>query len=317
MRLDWLADVLRAAGLDVIEYDGWQERTNRPFDSYTPIALLDHHTAGSSILTNYPDPPDWPDSRLAKVCNLTIRGSGIVVVLNAGYAYDSGNGDRKVLDAVRNDQPAPAPTDTYDNLGHPAGPNPGITGNPWFIDIEVQHLGNGDPIHPPQREALITANRAICDRMGWNPETRLLGHREWTKRKVDPRWDGFSNPMPQIRIDSQPEDDTMFVLRTDPDGQSKAWKVEYWKRQLLRIDPTLNLDPADGAAPWGEYTDTFADAVKVHATPATGEGIGPGEADRILVKLHQSTDLSSYMTTEAADAKYVAKGQPVVIKGAG
>ena len=208
MQLSWLADVLRAQGLNVLEHDGWKTRTNRPFSAYTPVGLLDHHTAGSSVLTDYPGPPWYPNHRLEKSCNITIRGDGTVVVLNAGYAYDSGYGDQRVLDAVRTDHPIPKPTDTYKN-GSPAGTNPGVPGNRWFIDIEVQHLGNGDPINPPQRQALIGANTAICERMGWDPRYRLIGHREWTRRKIDPRWNGFTNPMSDIRTDTlkQLEDD--------------------------------------------------------------------------------------------------------------
>ena len=204
MQLDWLADVLRAQGLNVLEHVGWSGRTNKPFYKYTPVGLLNHHTAGSSVLTNYPDPPWYPNSSLDRKCNLTIRGDGTVVVLNAGYAYDSGYGDRRILKVVRNDQPLPAsgPIDTYNVDGTPGGVNPGMSGNPWFIDIEVQHLGNGDSINPPQREALIGANIAICEKMGWDPRYRLIGHSEWTKRKIDPLWGGFGNPMLRIRTDT-------------------------------------------------------------------------------------------------------------------
>jgi hypothetical protein len=203
LRLDWLADIHRDVGLTVIEHTGWKTRTMRPFDDYTPVGLLNHHTAGSSVLTDYPNPPYYRNSSLEDKCNITIRGDGTVVVLNAGWAFDSGNGDRKVLAAVQADQPVPAPSDTYNASGNPAGSNPGVGGNAWFIDNEVQHLGNGTYIADAQRDALIRSNAAICTHMGWNPATRLIGHREWTTRKVDPRWSGFTNPMPQIRQDTQ------------------------------------------------------------------------------------------------------------------
>jgi hypothetical protein len=201
VRLDWLADELRAAGLTVIEHDGWETRTMRPFDQFMPVGLLNHHTAGSSVLTNYPDPPYWSNRRLEASCNITIRGDGTVAVLNAGWAHDSGNGDKKVLAAVRADRAAPKPSDTYVD-GKPGGVNPGVSGNRYYIDIEVQHLGNGDPIVPAQRMALIATNAVICRHMAWDPRFRLIGHREWTRRKVDPRWDGSANPMPQIRQDT-------------------------------------------------------------------------------------------------------------------
>jgi hypothetical protein len=204
VRLDWLADVHRDAGLAVVEHTGWATRTLRPFDEYHPVGLLNHHTAGYKVLTAYPGPPYYSNTSLQDKCNITIRGDGTVVVLNAGWAKDSGYGDRRVLAAVRAGQPAPAPTDTYSSLDPvtPGGANPGVGGNAWFIDNEVQHLGNGTYIAGAQRDALIRSNAAVLAHLGWDPATRLIGHREWTTRKVDPRWGGFANPMPQIRQDT-------------------------------------------------------------------------------------------------------------------
>lgn len=165
----------------------------RPFDQYTPVGVINHHTAGSAVLVNYPDPPYYPDSSLREKCNLTIRPDGEVHVLNAGWAYDSGNGSRDVLAAVLEDEPLPSLDGLVSDVG----------GNQWFIDAEVQHLGDGSPIEPRQREALITANAVICRHFGWDPRFRVIGHREWAPdRKPDPRWDGNANPMPTIRADT-------------------------------------------------------------------------------------------------------------------
>jgi len=204
MRLNWLADAHRDAGLTVVEHTGWKTRTLRPFDEYTPVGLLNHHTAGSAVLTNYPNPPYYLNGSLEDKCNITIRGDGTVVILNAGWAADSGYGDAKVLAAVKADQTVSAPTDTYKTLSPvtPGGTNPGVLGNRWFIDNEVQHLGKGTYIAAAQRDALIRSNAAICAHMGWDPASRLIGHREWTTRKIDPRWGGFTNPMSQIRTDT-------------------------------------------------------------------------------------------------------------------
>lgn len=211
MRLDWLADAIRDEDAQVVEHSGWKTRTMRPFDDYTPVGVVDHHTAGSAVLTGYPGPPYYRNSALEEKCNVTIRGDGLVVVLNAGWAFDSGSGSRKVLDAVRNDQPLPSLAGLTSDTG----------GNRWFIDIEVQHLGNGDPIDPRQYDALILTNVAICRRMGWDPRFRVVGHREWAPdRKIDPRWNGFANPMPGIRNDTITRMEENMAL-TDDD----AYKV--------------------------------------------------------------------------------------------
>ena len=161
MRLDWLADDLKAAGLDVHEWPGWKNRTMKPFNQYTPIGLLNHHTAGSSVLTNYPGMPYWNNSSLDDKCNLTIRGNGEVHVLNAGYAFDSGQGDPEVLTRVFSDKSVGLPADSHKDDR--------VSGNRWYIDIEVQHLGTGGPIAKPQRKALITTNAVIMQSMGWDP----------------------------------------------------------------------------------------------------------------------------------------------------
>lgn len=192
--LVWMADELRAAGLAPVELTGWKTRSdvrNVYSSELAPIGLINHHTAGASILYNYPEPPYWTDTRLAPVCNITIRPDGTLSVLSAGIAYDSGKGSRKVYDAVRNDRPLPPL----------AGLTSDMNGTLHFIDIEVQHLGNGSPIDPRQHKTLIKTNAVICKHYGWNPMTRLIGHREWAPdRKTDPRWNGSANPMPGIRI---------------------------------------------------------------------------------------------------------------------
>ena len=195
LKLQWMYDELKDAGINVRAADSWRERTNPTGNIYSPVAVLNHHTAGSSLLVNYPDPPYWPDYRLWDKCNITIQPDGVVAVLNAGYAYDSGKGDSTVLQRVLNDGQIIMPADfTNDDR---------INGNPYFIDIEVQHVGDGSFINPPQREALIETNAVLLNHYEWNPMTRLLGHREWTRRKVDPKWGGLANPMPGIRKDTE------------------------------------------------------------------------------------------------------------------
>lgn len=191
LKLQWMADELHDAGLNVVDHDGWKTRTATKTYEYTPVGVVDHHTAGSSVLTNYPDPPFWSNSRLEFACNITIRPNAEVCVLNAGVANDSGMGDQRVLDRLRRDEEPTAPVDFT--------ASDRVSGNPWFIDIEVQHKGDGSPIHRPQYDALIVTNAVICNHYGWNPLTRVIGHREWTLRKVDPRWSGTSNPMYTIR----------------------------------------------------------------------------------------------------------------------
>lgn len=201
--LDHVAVRASQAGLPVVKFDGWRTRTSKAQKAnggkYEPIGLIDHHTA---------PPVPFPLEDLKNKCNISIQHpDGAVCLLNVGWANDSGFGDRSVLEAVQADAPLPRPTDTYkrDKAGKlldpvvPGGANPGILGNPFFVDIEVQHRGDGSPLLEVMHRALIVTNAAICEFMRWNPQTRLIGHREWTSRKVDPNWNGNTNPMPGLR----------------------------------------------------------------------------------------------------------------------
>jgi hypothetical protein len=263
MKLDWLVDIHRDAGLTVVEHTGWKTRTMRPFSDYKPVGLLNHHTAGSSILIDYPNPPYYRNSSLEEKCNLTIRGDGVVVILNAGWAFDSGYGDQKVLAAVSSDKPLPASSDTYNSSGQPAGSNPGVGGNAWFIDNEVQHLGNGTYIADAQRDALIRSNAAICQHMGWDPAFRVVGHREWTTRKIDPRWGGFTNPMPQIRTDTQALMEEDMVDRNSKADDGQAVLKPAFDRAVAAGVMSSATQP--GGVAFNDELATFLDRAGVYA----------------------------------------------------
>jgi len=211
--LDHVALRAAQAGLPVVKFVDWRTRTSRAQRNanggkYEPIGVIDHHTA--------PPVPFELDS-LKNKCNISIRHpDGAVCLLNAGWAHDSGWGDKFVLEAVRSDAPLPRPSDTYKTLKPdpvPGGENPGILGNPFFVDIEVQHLGDGSPLLEVMLQALIVTNAAICEFMRWNPQTRVIGHRDWTRRKVDPRWNGSTNPMPGLRLATVNELGALGLLR--------------------------------------------------------------------------------------------------------
>lgn len=195
---------LLAYGCTVVQWAGWSTRAAygpevRPF---TPVGLVNHHTAGRA---------DYDPARLLTKCNLYVSPEGVTYVLAAGYQADSGMGDPNALYRVRNDQEPQAPRDfTADDR---------INGNPWFIDVEVGHLGDGSPIPKVQRDELVRVDAAVCSLYGWDAATRLIGHKEWTRRKVDPRWSyqGKLDTMEDLRFDvvSLMEDTVVKYLKAD------------------------------------------------------------------------------------------------------
>ena len=70
--------------------------------------------------------------------------------------------------------------------------------------MEVGHPGDGSPIPAPQRKSLLLVNAALCEFLGLDPLTQVIGHKEWTRRKIDPRWGWEFGPdsMDEIRRDT-------------------------------------------------------------------------------------------------------------------
>ena len=153
MRLTWLADVLRAARLTVVEHDGWQQRGA---DLLHVEGLVCHHTASK------------PTASDAAVCRILISGrsdlpgplsqlglarDGTVHVIAAGKANHNGHGE---------------------------------WGN-QSVGVEAFNDGVGEPWPQPQLDAYVAVCAAICRKAGW-PAAKVKAHRETDPtRKVDPR----------------------------------------------------------------------------------------------------------------------------------
>lgn len=245
MRLTWLADRLRDAWPLVEEHPGWENRTLRSYIYYKPKGIINHHTAGSSILTNYPDPPYWPNDRLEKSCNVTVKPNGVIAVLNSGWAYDSGQGAPEVLEAVSNDQPLPPLS----------GLTSEISGNAHFIDAEVQHRGDGGLITPIQYKALITFNVVVCREMGWDPRFRVIGHYEWAPdRKIDPYWNGlYKQTMPIVREDTFKQLEQTMRVREFVEGLAMGVASDKAASRPTRIARLVDAGIIGGGAPAVDY----------------------------------------------------------------
>jgi hypothetical protein len=72
------------------------------------------------------------------------------------------------------------------------------SGNLHYINCEADHLGDRSAMPDVQERAVILAYNALFKNLGW-PFQRLIGHCEWTSRKIDPRWNGDDNRTPHLR----------------------------------------------------------------------------------------------------------------------
>ncbi len=155
---------------------GWS--THNHNDQQSPLDLeflVVHHTGD--------DAPDDADLRVlwngrpdlpGPLCTGGIRDDGTLELISWGTSYHAGSGAANVLNAVR-----------AGYVGSPPSPGPDmINGNRISLGWETMYSGRS----APRAEALATlikVNAAICWKLGW-PASRVIGHREWTRRKIDP-----------------------------------------------------------------------------------------------------------------------------------
>ena len=77
---------------------------------------------------------------------------------------------------------------------------PGFSGNPFFYGFENENKREPPPpqLWPDVRlDSMARAAAALCQAHGWN-ENRVIGHKEWTKRKSDP--EGFKMADFRVRV---------------------------------------------------------------------------------------------------------------------
>lgn len=174
MRLLWLADVLRAAGLTVIEEPGWR---TRGAEFRVPIAgVIGHHTASSAR------GGDCPSTRILIVGRTDLAGplaqiqlcrSGHVHIIASGIANHAGTGLWPGIPV----------------LTHAQG---GVNGNTIGIEAENNGIGEVWPVVQMQCYVLVVAALLRHENL---PASRFAAHYEWRRpigAKLDPRgaWEG-------------------------------------------------------------------------------------------------------------------------------
>lgn len=163
-RLTWLVDVLRKAGLTVVEYPGWETRGgDKIFNRMDPQTVGAHHTGTSTawldtsveyllaVKGNATTPPP--------LAHLGLRRSGVYVAIASGVANHGGTGNWK-----------------------------GITGNRRAVGIEAYNNGTGEPWPQTQLDAYDRGVAALLERLG-RDASYLWGHKEYATppgRKIDP-----------------------------------------------------------------------------------------------------------------------------------
>jgi hypothetical protein len=264
-----LASILRGSRLAVTEIPGW--RTHVRPGAWQPVGLIVHHTAGTnSLRTIVNGRPDLP----GPLANLHVPKWGGVNVVSAGRCNHAGAGAALVLEETRRDV---APTGSALARGLLDGPG----GNGYFYGIEAENRGDGeDPWPPEQLDTIARICAALCAHHGWR-SNRVIGHTEWTRRKIDPR--GFSMVSMRARV-------AMLLL------QRPAPVPTPIPEPLLEEDPMfLAWDPNDAYlvfrdASTGTLMRTYVgDLKEVEAIEASCQGGKRLVAPKLLARIPVTT----------------------------
>ncbi|MGC4804846.1 peptidoglycan recognition protein family protein [Micromonospora sp. DT233] len=161
--IPWLADVLRGAGVTVVEHGNWLGRVAG--SSFAPIGVLWHHTAATSSAAN-PHPAlnicingrsDLP----GPLCQALVDYHGVFHVISGGRANHAGT-------------------------SRGSGPIPAGDGNTLMVGWEIDYNGVNQEMTSAQYSASVLATAAVLRRLG-RDASHARGHRETsTSGKIDP-----------------------------------------------------------------------------------------------------------------------------------
>lgn len=260
MRLLETADRLRAAGLTVVEEDGWR---TRGFDfPAMPKVVVGHHTASNPASGSMPSlgilingrpapPPPLP----GPLCQVGLSRTGVAHVIAAGKANHAGPGAWKTVDSSEE-----------------------------TIGIEAENNGLGEPWPAVQLEAYDLVSAVLLDYLE-QPASMFCGHREWalpSGRKIDPT--GIDLDQQRGRIDrlltegfdmGLSDDDKQWITNTVRDEAQKAAE-----KAVAAMPPALMVHKLKS----GEAVGTVLRAVDlrterlIRMVGAVGTGNGPTAA---------------------------------------
>jgi hypothetical protein len=211
MAIPWLADVLRQAGVPVVEEGNWQARGVS--GSFAPIGVLWHHTASRSSAAN-PAPAlqtviTGRSDLEGPLCHALVDYNGVFHIISANRANHAGDTEA-------------------------SGPIPESTnGNGLLIGWEIDYAGDqptgaDQSMTPAQYASSVAATAAVLKQLG-RDASYARGHRETsTTGKIDPSF---------VNLDTMRAD----VAR----AMNRLSNVAVYRRSA----GTFYIRPADGGTP--------------------------------------------------------------------
>lgn len=174
------AHILERAGVPFVERGDWRTRV-RP-GTFRPEAVMIHHTASTGFDATLKVVTHGRPDLNGPLCNIFVA-RGKCYLISAGRANHAGAGSRNVLDWMRKNSP---PTDTAAKRGL----TDDFTGaNGLFVGFEILSPGKpGVTISDADLDVTIRATAAILRNLRHPHASHMIGHAEWTRRKVDPQF---------------------------------------------------------------------------------------------------------------------------------
>jgi hypothetical protein len=175
MTADQFVAALKAEGVNVAEHAGWRTHNRAGHGAWGPMnGIVIHHTAGRDSLslvyngmTALPGP----------LCHTHLAKTGKATMVANGRANHAGTFAQNAFNAMRDEKathPRPDASEPVDGNAHTYG-------------IEIENLGNGTDFYPAvQYDAAVRWATAICRFHGWSAQS-VIGHKEGTRRKIDPK----------------------------------------------------------------------------------------------------------------------------------
>ncbi|WP_199255275.1 peptidoglycan recognition protein family protein [Mycolicibacterium mengxianglii] len=173
----WLAEVLRAEGVNLVEFPGWRQRGHGDFLDIRGVMV--HHTGADDVAAA--SIAEGRSDLAGPLSQLHIARDGAVTVVAAGVSWHAGLGACQWLPV---------------NMGN------------WHT-IGIECANNGTAPDAPHRQnwpdaqyfALVRCCAAINRRLGQSA-SRTIGHKEYAGR-VQGKWDPGAIDMDVLRADIQ------------------------------------------------------------------------------------------------------------------
>lgn len=174
---DRLVAALKAEGVVVHERSGWRTHNRNSRGPWGPVnGVIIHHTAGrDSFALCWSGTSDLP----GPLCHTHLAKDGVATMVGYGRANHAGTFAQNAHDAVVKEASSHPRPDSAEP----------VDGNRHYWGLEAENLGDGkDPWPEVQYQAAVRWAAAICRAHGWSANS-VIGHKEGTRRKIDPSFD--------------------------------------------------------------------------------------------------------------------------------